>query len=346
MTGVLHDPRSRARLAAWLSQALGEQVRITAAARPGSGGGWSNETVMLTTSSAAVPRIVLRIEPDGPAMFRDYDLSREYRVLTALSGAGGPPVPEPIALDASGAVLGRPAFAMRHVDGLIPSDDRPGYAEAGWLHVATPAEQRRFHTGLIDALAALHAVDWRRLQLERLGEGLGTCLAETTHWLRELYLWGSDGAPQPLIMSGLSALAAVRSPASPPCLLWGDARPANVVARQFAPVALLDWELAHLGAPEMDVAWLIEMHRMRTIGVRAASLQGFLDEAGVVVRYQHSSGRRLAGIAVYRLFAVVKMAALMERYLRVAIARGALPSGHRLLGDNVALRRLADLLAA
>ncbi|MCW5747170.1 MAG: hypothetical protein KIT36_13350, partial [Alphaproteobacteria bacterium] len=54
--------------------------------------------------------------------------------------------------------------------------------------------------------------------------------------------------------------------------------------------------------------------------------------------------RDLGDLAWYRLFAAVKMAVLMERHLRVAIARGQLAPDHRLLADNVALRRLTDLV--
>ena len=43
-------------------------------------------------------------------------------------------------------------------------------------------------------------------------------------------------------------------------LSWGDARIGNVLYRDFEPVAVLDWEMAALGPPELDVGWLVTLH--------------------------------------------------------------------------------------
>ena len=66
-------------------------------------------------------------------------------------------------------------------------------------------------------------------------------------------------------------------------LLWGDARPANVVVRDFVPAGLLDFELATLGPPELDVFWLIEMNRMRS---RGQLPPGYLDERETIEAYE------------------------------------------------------------
>lgn len=336
---------ARARLAAWVSQRLGAVIDIASVVRPGSGGGWSNDTLIVTLSGRDAQRIVLRTRPDGPAMFRDYDLTREYRVLEALATVRGPPVPAVIAMDEHGETLGRPFFAMQHVEGRVPSDDKPSFAEAGWLFEATTAEQRRFCTGLIRAIGNVHGVDWRALGLGFLRRTDAAALADAMDWLHDLHRWGAGAALHPSIERGFAALRQSVPAAEATCLLWGDARPANVIARDFVPAALLDWELAELGPPELDVAWLLEMNRMRTTESGVAPLPGFLDDDATIKEYQRTTGRPLADLGWYRLFAAVKMAVLMERHLRVAIARGHLRPGHRLLADNVALRRLDALLA-
>ena len=68
------------------------------------------------------------------------------------------PVPELLGEDLAGEILGRPAFVMSYVDGRVPGDDRPSFAEAGWLHDATPDEQRRFHEALLASIAAINDV--------------------------------------------------------------------------------------------------------------------------------------------------------------------------------------------
>ena len=43
-------------------------------------------------------------------------------------------------------------------------------------------------------------------------------------------------------------------------LNWGDARVGNILYRDFAPIAVLDWEMATVGPREVDLAWMIFLH--------------------------------------------------------------------------------------
>jgi aminoglycoside phosphotransferase (APT) family kinase protein len=119
--------------------------------RPG-GGGWSNDTVVVHLGA---DRVVVRRAPERAAMFPTYNLAREHDCLRAL--ASTVPVPAILGADLTGDILGRPAFVMSFVDGRVPSDDRPTFVEAGWLHDADPAQQRQFHTSLLASMAAVNA---------------------------------------------------------------------------------------------------------------------------------------------------------------------------------------------
>jgi len=338
---MLIDAPTTARFVRWLSGHLGEDVEVNAAAAPRSGGGWSNETVILDLARGS--RVVVRLQPVGPAMFRDYALDREYAVLHALSALDRPRVPGPIAMDAEGAIAGRPLFVMRYVPGRVPSDDRPSFAEAGWLFEASPDEQRTFHVGLVAAIADVHRVDWRG-SLGGLVRAGGDPLQSEIDWLRDLHRWGAGADLHPVIERGFEWVSRHVPPSPPACLLWGDARPANVIAASFEPAALLDWELASIGPAELDIAWLLEMNRMRTVGAGVPALPGFLSDDETVACYRRVAPRALSDLGWYRQYAALKMAVLMERHLRVAIARGVLRPDHRLLRDNVALRRIEQLL--
>lgn len=340
---MLVDAATTARFTRWFSQRIGADVRIERASTPGTGGGWSNETLLLDLSRLG--RVVVRLQPAGPSMFRTYELAREYTILETLSAIGHPKVPKPLAFDPHGAIAGRPLFVMSYVPGRVPSDDRPSFAEAGWLFEASFEEQRTLYVSLLAAIAEIHAVDWRP-KLAFLARAGDPPLRAEIDWLRTLHRWGAGSERHATIERGFERLAHGLPIASPPCLLWGDARPANVVEEAFMPAALLDWELASIGPAELDIAWFLEMNRMRTEGAGVAPLPGFLPDDETVACYQRLSGRRLADIAWYRQYAALKMAVLMERHLRVAIARGALRPGHRLLKDNVALRRVEALLDA
>ncbi|HEX2887683.1 phosphotransferase family protein [Vineibacter terrae] len=338
---LLDGAAARDRFAAWLSRSLGQPVALGAVALPASSGGWSNETLLVDLAEGPMPRVVVRAKPDGPAMFRDYDVGREHLVLSGLAGRA--PVPPALAVDPDGAVLGRPLLVTGFVAGRVPSDDRPSFAEAGWLFEAAPADQRRFIDSLLQALGKVHAVDWRRLGLAPLARDRDQPLHGEIAWHRALHDWGAGAERHPVIERGFAAVLGAVPAAPAPCLLWGDARPANVIAHGFEVAALLDWELAGIGPAELDIAWLLEMNRMRTTGSGVAKLPGFPGDDALVAAYEGVADRSLDDLGWYRLFAALKMAVLMERHLRVAIARGRLAAGHRLLRDNVALRRLNEL---
>jgi aminoglycoside phosphotransferase (APT) family kinase protein len=342
---LLDTADARGRFGAWLAKTLRCAVDVAAVAPPPSAGGWSNETLLVDLRGTGPERVVVRARPEGPAMFRDYDVAREHLVLSRLRPLRRPPVPEALALDAAGDVLGRPLLVTRFVAGRAPSDDRPSFAQAGWLFEAPAADQRAFCVSLLGALAAVHAVDWCRLDLASLMRRHDQPLQGEIAWYRALHDWGCGADRHPVIEHGFEALTQDIAAGSAPCLLWGDARPANVIADGFEVAALLDWELAGIGPPELDIAWFLEMNRMRTTGAGVLPLPGFPGDDEVVQIYQHIAGRALDDLGWYRLFAALKMAVLMERHLRVAIARGGLTAGHRLLRDNVALRRLGELLA-
>lgn len=343
MAGILQSAAERAALAAWLAAQAGfpavgpDRVHIAAPAS-----GWSNETVIAAIDGV---RVVVRLAPSRLSMFPDYDLTKEWLVIEALHDRGRPPVPRPVAQDLAGRLFGRAFFVMAFVEGETPSDSKPTYAEKGWLAEGPVAGRRLFWKELLQALAAVHETDWRSGPLARLAPPDGvSSLSAAIGWLERLDRW--SGAPQPVVAQALARLRATMPVAGAgDVLLWGDARPANVLAREFRIAALLDWELAAVGPPELDLAWLQEMHWLRVAGAGVAQPEGFPDDAGLQAGYEAASGRRLGDLGWYRLLSAVKVAVLMYRHFVVAVDRGAMPAGHRLLRDNIATRRLATLLA-
>ncbi|MEC9345908.1 MAG: phosphotransferase family protein [Pseudomonadota bacterium] len=343
MSGILQSRDERAALARWLAARAGiaadgpDAVQIRAPAS-----GWSNETVIATVGDVPV---VVRLAPSRLSMFPDYDLDKEWSIISALHAGGRAPVPEPLAEDLGGNLFGRPLFVMGFVDGIVPSDTKPTYAEQGWLVDGSVTERRRFWQSFLDSVAAVHDTDWRTPALQRLAPADGrSSLAAAVDWIEGLHRWSA--APQAEIEAGFARLReTMPASAGPDVLLWGDARPANVLVRDFRIAALLDWELATVGPVEMDVTWFQEMHWMRTAGARLALPEGFPDDDAIAAGYESASGRRLGDLSWYRLLAAVKVAVLLYRHLVVAIDRGAMPAGHPLLAENVATRRLAAMLA-
>ena len=71
--------------------------------------------------------------------------------------------------EADPAWFGSPFWIMERVDGQVPSD-APPYATAGWLHDSSPAQQAQAWWNGIEAMAAVHRVDWRAAGLDFLAD--------------------------------------------------------------------------------------------------------------------------------------------------------------------------------
>jgi aminoglycoside phosphotransferase (APT) family kinase protein len=331
----------------WLSDCLDQAVDPEAIEidRPSSGG-WSNETWLIGTGLDDPSRVVVRLRPDRSSMFPTYDLGRQVACLQTLALDDDIPVPRVLGFDPLGDRLGRPAFVMEHVAGRIPRDDRPTFAEAGFLREASTAEQRQFLTSFLDVLVAVHRTDITHPTLDPLRPTPGDhSNAAAIEGLRHLWAWDRGRRWPTEIDTALERLGGDMPEPTEEVLLWGDARPANVIVSptDFTPVALLDWELATIGSPEHDLTWFLEMNHMRIAGAGLPPLPGFLDDGETTAHYQRSAGRELEGLDWYRLFAATKVAVLMHRYLRAAVHAKRLPEDHKLFSGTVASRRLADL---
>ena len=333
-------------LAALLTHVLGQRVDGAGlqVSRP-AGGGWSNDTVIVTIADGQ--RVVVRRSPERAAMFPTYDLRREHDCLRSLAHVV--PVPPVLGEDLAGDIAGRPAFVMAFVEGRVPSDDRPTFAEAGWLHDATPSQQRQFHQGLLGAIAAINASAPAPDVVEQLRRtGSSTCRGLVDDLEA---IWEFDpGDLRATVLEDVFDAVRVGVPTDPSRdgMLWGDARPANVICGVdgFEPVALVDFELAAWGPPELDVTWLAEMDRMRTVASGIAPLPGFLDDADAVTYYESCAGCSLEPEVLRwaTRFNALKISVLMHRHLRVTVHEGRLAGDHRVFTDNVSTRRCAELL--
>lgn len=300
-----------------------------------SGGGWSNETVFVTARDR---ELVVRLTPRGRSMFPVYDLSHQVRMLR-LAADAGLPVPAVVGEEPDPTVLGRPFFVMERVPGRVPPDDDPPFTRAGFLFEASTADQRRFHDAAVDVITRVHQVGVPPFPVD--GPQPADHLAACDHLAR----W--SGPVPAVVANALDELARTApTVAAGRCgLVWGDARPANmVVDDSLAVVALLDWELAGAGPGELDVAWFCEMNRMRSTGPAGfAPLPGFPPDEVTWARWETGVGRRAEAVVWFQRFSAVRVAVLLQLYLAAMVHRGVLPAGHRALSENSGTRRLREL---
>ena len=87
-----------------------------------------------------------------------------------------------------------------------------------------------------------------------------TALDQQLGYQRWYYDWAREGATYPLIERTFEWLEANRPTDVRTVFNWGDSRIGNMLWQDFEPVAVLDWEMATVGPPEVDVAWMIFLH--------------------------------------------------------------------------------------
>ncbi|HZP31540.1 MAG TPA: phosphotransferase family protein, partial [Acidimicrobiia bacterium] len=250
-----------ARLSAWARSHRGAGAAVEGVRAPDSG--MANDTVLFRLDGEP---LVARLAPAPDSLyptFPTYDLELQQRVLELVRSRTAVPVPEVVHLERSDEWLGVPFLVTRAVDGAVASDNPPYLMDPnGWFLRATPEQRRRVEAASIDVLVQLHRVadEGDATAFLRPRTPGVTALERQLSYQRGYYEWACADRPVPALERAFDVLA-VTMPANDRSVLnWGDSRPGNVMYRDFEPVAVLDWEMATVGPPEVDLAWMTFFH--------------------------------------------------------------------------------------
>jgi aminoglycoside phosphotransferase (APT) family kinase protein len=273
-------------------------------------GGASNWTYRLRYPSHD---LVLRRPPAGTKAKSAHDMGREFKVQRALRPAF-PYVPEMVAYCEDPAVLGSEFYVMRRVDGVIP--------RGSGLGVRTDAATTRAvcHS-VLDRLVDLHQVNPAAVGLESLGKGAGYARRQVEGWtdrfakahtwnvprFARVTSWLKDHAPDDVAT----------------CVIHNDYRLDNVVLDPADPthvLAILDWEMATLGDPLMDLgnslAYWVEAGDdvvMRSVRRQPTHLPGMLRRAEVVEYYCGRMGLKPAHWPFYEVYGLFRLAVIAQQ---------------------------------
>ncbi len=276
-------------------------------------GGLANETVLVdmeVDGEVTHRGIVVRLPPLEPT-FPDYDLGPQAVVQNAVAAAGVP-APAPAVAVADPEWIGSPFLVMPRVSGDIPG---PAPVFDPYVRDAGPARQRVMHDGLIDTVAAVHAVCWEDAGL---GAQLsGPSLRDAVDRWSGYVEWSSEGDPLPALAEALDWCARHLPPEREAVLLWGDVRLGNLVLDPEARVtAVLDWDLVALGPREMDLGWHFGLEFMMEalFGERPPGFPGTLE---ALERYERRSGYEVRDLAWHEVFALVRALAINDRHQRI-----------------------------
>lgn len=310
----------------WLRRRLPDSGEVEVKEIQAPSSGMSAETLLFTLCRTGLEpggeRLVLRCGPRGKGIFPDYDLAVQVGVMRALKHA---PVPVPIVrwYEPDPGILGTPFVVMEYIEGVVPSDTAPGFHSRGLFFEASVGERVAMWRAGIEQLARLHSLDWRSLNLPPLPgtakHASGTLQGQIA--LLESWIdWGRMG-DMALIRRGMQWLRETPLPSEHTSLLWGDARPGNIIFREGLPVALLDWEIASIGMPEFDLFyWWWSSESLAQVN-HVERLQGLPDKAQTIAMYEAAAGRSIAEVATYaETFAVLRLAIMNVLGIRAAVS--------------------------
>jgi aminoglycoside phosphotransferase (APT) family kinase protein len=324
----------RAAFEGWLRDTTGAaRASVDTLTIPGSG--MSNDTFLAEAAWGDGARgIVLRLAPEGRGLFPRYELGAQVELLRGLATHGEVPVPEVLWWEPDPGPLGRPFVVMAHVDGRIPPD---GHHFGGWVAELEPEGQSRLLDGALDVLGRIHGVDPDTPSLgvlDRPEHGATPIEQELRYW-RDYLDWASDGDHLARLEDAYSWCIEHRPPDAggnaDRTLVWGDARLGNlVVGADLAPVAVLDWEMAVLGPPELDLGWFLFLDR--TALQYTSPLPGFPDRAGIVKRYERGLGRPVRDLDWYEAWGGFRAACIQVRLAETPDARERNPVTKALRG--------------
>ncbi len=303
------------------------------------GSGMANDTVLFRLDGEA---LVARLapSPDSPyPTFPSFDLGLQQRAMELVRKRTSVPVPEIVHHERSDAWLGVPFLVTRAIDGEVASDNPPYLLDpTGWFLQGTPEQWQRFETSTIEVLVQLHRIadDGESTAFLRPRTSGDTALARYFGFLREYYDWAREGARIPVLERALEVLAATMPATNHSVLNWGDSRPGNIIYHDFEPVAVLDWEMAGVGPPELDVAWTTFFQRFWAFMAGMYGAPGvpeMFDRQTTAATYERLSGRRLDDLAWYEAAAGLRFGIILLRMSHRSISFGmvvppANPDGH------------------
>jgi aminoglycoside phosphotransferase (APT) family kinase protein len=273
-------------------------------------GGASNLTYLLRYRGLD---LVLRRPPVGTKARSAHDMSREYRIQAGLAPVF-PAVPAMVAHCNDESVIGSEFYVMERLDGVIPRRSRLGID-------LTPEETGKLCHTVIDTLVELHRVDPAAAGLADLGRGDGYVERQVSGWTaryRKAKTWNVPGYERVMDWLEANRPADVGS-----CVTHNDFRLDNLVLAPDDPhqvVGVLDWELATVGDPLMDLgsalAYWVQAdddRAFRRFRLQPTDLPGMLTRDEVVRYYCDRSGLDPANWMFYEVFGLFRLAVIAQQ---------------------------------
>ena len=338
----------------WLPERLGvHDLRVTKLSTPAASGAsaltflfdvaYRDETGA-ETEEGFVARVVPK-DPNAGGLFMRYDLDLE----AALMRAAAPlvPVADLVAVEATDTkVFGNPFLITRFINGRVVSDAPPLTSPDSWVWSLPEAGQAKLADECLRALVAVQRADLQPGLLP--APGTSNAIAALIDDWEAYYHWAKrpeDDRPHRVFDATLAYLRANLPDDEPMVVNWGDSRIGNMVyGADLETLAVLDWEMACHGSPEIDLGWFLFHMRWTTEGYGLPQLPGFPSETQVVERFEELSGHIVRHRHFYEMFAGLRMVALGIRHAVLLEDAGVVPKDADIARNNPGVQVTERLL--
>lgn len=260
-------------------------------------------------------RYVCRMKPQVNALFDTYDLVLQYRLME-IAGENGVPVPGLVGFEHDASLVGTEFYIMNFTDGLIPFDNPP-YAFGSWVTELSDAQRSLMWRNGLEAMALVHSIDISNYDLDSLPRS-APGQSPLQHEIDKFYAMLDGETQESLAPWVLEALDYVRdnAPAEAPLrLCWGDSRVGNIIWQDLRPAAVIDWEMASLCDPLLDVSWWYWIDYINSVGLGAERLGGLPNRPELYQQWHELTGLPIDKSLYYDLFNTVRYAIILEKKL-------------------------------
>ncbi len=273
-------------------------------------GGHSNLTYSIRDGAGR--ELVIRRPPMGQLLPKAHDMEREYRIIEALWPTDVP-VPQPVAYCDDRAVAETHFYVM---DRMIGKALHSASSVTGWLGL--PA-RRRAADEIVKVLAALHRIEPDAVGLGDLGRPTGYAARQIRTWHSSWESQVENAGYDDSRSHELHAVLLARMPADGATrVVHGDFGPHNSLFRRSGEIsAVLDWEIATLGEPLADLAYVVNAWvgpNDELVDLRSppTHLPGFPDRQQMIDRYVELTGSNVSNLTYYRVFSFWRRACILQ----------------------------------
>lgn len=278
-------------------------------------GGASNLTYLIKVGDR---ELVLRRPPFGANVASAHDMGREYRVLSRLN-AVFPQAPKPLAYCEDEDVLGAKFYVMERIKGIILRRELPRELEFG------PQQCRALSESLIDVQYALHNIDYEAAELGELGRPAGYVERQVKGWDGRWDKARTDDVPDaPDVRAWL--MDKLPGDSGYVGIIHNDYKFDNVILDPENPtriIGVLDWEMATLGDPLMDLGCTLsywvqpgDPPAMAAARMGPTHEEGMMRRDEIIQHYADKAGMNLDNFDFYYVFGLFRLAVVVQQIYR------------------------------